>query len=128
MPWMTYNEAAAALGIKPDSVRRQARQRNWPRRTTNSGLAQVDVPPDRIPESRPASFPESAASSPPNSSDKSARQSSRIAGLEAALAASERRAAELVDDRDQWRSMTKSLLADLATERSKNWLNRLFGR
>ncbi|HRM73274.1 MAG TPA: hypothetical protein PLI13_01005 [Paracoccus sp. (in: a-proteobacteria)] len=127
MPWMTYNEAAAALGIKPDSVRRQARKRNWPRRTTNSGLAQVDVPPDRILEIRPAALPEPSTSSSTDYSE-SAQKSSRISGLEAALAASEKRAAELVEDRDQWRIMAKALLSDLATERSKNWLNRLFGR
>lgn len=38
---MTYAEAAERLGIKPDSVKRRARSRRWPRRVGNDGAARV---------------------------------------------------------------------------------------
>lgn len=51
--WLTYVEAAERLGIKTDSVKRRARARHWPRRTTNSGLVQVAIPADALPDDRP---------------------------------------------------------------------------
>lgn len=44
--WLTYAEAAQRLGIKIDSVKRRARSRRWPRRTSNAGLVQVAIPAD----------------------------------------------------------------------------------
>lgn len=41
--WLTYAEAAERLNIKPDSVKRRARARKWPRRTGNDGLARVRI-------------------------------------------------------------------------------------
>lgn len=46
--FLTYDEAADRLGIKPDSVRRRARARKWPRRKGNDGKAQVGIPPDAL--------------------------------------------------------------------------------
>jgi hypothetical protein len=43
--WLTYAEAAEVMRIKPDSVKRRARARNWPRRLGNDGLARVQLPP-----------------------------------------------------------------------------------
>lgn len=50
--WLTYHEAAEALGIKVDSVKRRARARRWPRRTGNNGVVQVGIPTDALAEGR----------------------------------------------------------------------------
>lgn len=42
--WMTYAEAAISLGIKPESVKRQARAKKWPRMLGNDGRALVKIP------------------------------------------------------------------------------------
>lgn len=121
--WMTYDEAAEALQIKADSVRRQARLRNWPRRTGNDGRVQVDIPEDRLTEN-PADDKKTEISLP------SPDHEMRIIRAEARAEAAEKRAEELAQDRDQWRAMAEALRADLATERSvsRTWLNRIFRR
>ena len=51
--WMTYDEAAERLRIKPDSVRRRAASRKWPRRQGNDGKARVRIPPEAVPDITP---------------------------------------------------------------------------
>jgi len=50
---MTYAEAAKLLGIKPDSVKRRARNRKWHRQKNNEGLTLVGIPLSIIPEEAP---------------------------------------------------------------------------
>ena len=52
--WHTYQEAADLLGIKPQSVKKRAIRRHWPRMTGNDGLARVQIPSDT---SAPVSSP-----------------------------------------------------------------------
>lgn len=47
--WLTYEEAAERLNIKPDSVRRRAAARKWARRLGNDGRARVRIPDDALP-------------------------------------------------------------------------------
>ena len=44
--WLTYREAAAVLGLKPEGVRSLARRRGWSRQTPNEigGVARVLLP------------------------------------------------------------------------------------
>jgi hypothetical protein len=42
--WMTYAEAAAALGVDPDSVARRARRQGWERMPGNDGTMRIAVP------------------------------------------------------------------------------------
>ncbi len=60
--WLTYEEAAARLGIKADSVRRRAASKKWARRQGNDGLARVRIPHDAIriptPDATPAVTPD----------------------------------------------------------------------
>lgn len=42
--WMTYDEAAKALGIKKASVQRRAALRKWPKRQGNGRKVQVGIP------------------------------------------------------------------------------------
>lgn len=44
--WLTYAEAAARLGIKPESVKKRAIRRGWPRQAGNDGLARIRLPDD----------------------------------------------------------------------------------
>lgn len=123
--WLTYDEAAKLLGVKPDSVRRQARAKSWPRQTGNDGKARVQLPPERLEEPRPAVLP---ASPPP---DASQDQTGRIIALEIRLEAAEKRAEDAAADRDRWQAMAEALRADLAAERSLvriSWLDRLLRR
>lgn len=46
--WLTYDEAATQLGVKPASVRRRAAARRWPKRAGNDRKARVGVPRDVI--------------------------------------------------------------------------------
>ena len=55
--WMTYDEAAQALGIKADSVRRRAAARKWPRRPGNDRTVRVGIPRDAIPNRTPDATP-----------------------------------------------------------------------
>lgn len=55
--WMTYDEAAKALNIKADSVRRRAASKKWPRRQGNDGLARVGLPAEIIPDATPVPTP-----------------------------------------------------------------------
>jgi hypothetical protein len=64
--WLTYDDAASRLGILPDSVRRRAAARKWPRRLGNDGRARVRIPDDAITHDvrgdvTPALHPEASA-------------------------------------------------------------------
>lgn len=56
--WMTYAEAGRIMGIKPESVKRRARSKHWPKTIGNDGLARIRIPdlphtrgnPEDIPE------------------------------------------------------------------------------
>lgn len=133
--WMTYANAAEALGIKLDSVKRRARARKWPRRTMNDAAVQVLVPADALAEGRSDNPANSIPPTPPP-------DDGRIAVAEARAEAAERRADETAQDRDRWRDMAEALRADLAAERARSesqvtvpiparrpgFLSRLLGR
>lgn len=120
--WLTYSDASERLGVKVASVKRTARAKKWARRTMNDGTVQVCVPADRLPDIR-ADDPEDR---PPVSSapDQSSEILARLAASEARLEMSERRATELAEDRDRWRSMAERL----SERQSVSFLDRLFRR
>lgn len=126
--WLTYNEAATALGIKPDSVRRRATARKWPRRQGNDGLARVLLPPDAMPQlppddgavDAPAFVP--ALSPDPGLIERAARAEARADALGAQVK-------DLRADRDAWRAMAEKLAAgdsDAGTARPSSFLERFF--
>lgn len=47
--WMTYAEAAAALGIAEESAKRAAQRKRWRRMIGNDGRARVLVPAEALP-------------------------------------------------------------------------------
>ena len=64
--WLTYAEASERLGIKPESVKRRARSRKWPRRVGNDGAARVLVPFERLEDARTESREDASAQIPPD--------------------------------------------------------------
>lgn len=103
--FMTYAEAAAVFGVKVESVQRRARNRKWPKKRGNDGLARVGVPSHLLDgaasseaDIRPASLP----GLPPVDTDDF-----RIKYLifEAENRQLRERLDELRADRDAWRAM-----------------------
>ena len=101
--WMTYAEAAAFLGIKPESVKRQARAKRWPRMLGNDGRALVKVPdlppPGGIREASPEeeSPPAIRPAPPPDDSRE------RLAAAETEIRLLRERLTDLTADRDALR-------------------------
>ena len=106
--WMTYAEAAARLGIKPESVKRRARSRKWPRRVGNDGAARVLVPRERL-DGAGEDAPEAGlpAVLPPQAPDAATLE--RAIRAEARADAAEMMLKEIRDDRDRWRAMAERL-------------------
>ncbi len=100
---MTYAEAAAFLGIKPESVKRQARAKRWPRMLGNDGRALVKVPdlppPGGIREASPEeeSPPAIRPAPPPDDSRE------RLAAAETEIRLLRERLTDLTADRDALR-------------------------
>lgn len=107
--WLTYAEAAERLNIKPDSVKRRARARKWPRRTGNDGLARVRI---ETPEGREE---ESAPDGPPISA--------RLLASETEVRLLRERLADLTADRDALREALAR-----AVERKPGLFARFFSR
>lgn len=115
--WLTYDEAAKLLRIKPDSVRRRATARKWPRRQGNDGLARVLLPPNVLPDHAPDALPEGVPAVIPDAGliERAARAEARADALAAQLD-------DLRADRDAWRD-----LADRLSAKPPLW-RRLLGR
>lgn len=132
--WLTYEEAAARLGIKADSVRRRAASRKWPRRQGNDGLARVRIPPDAIripaPDATPAITPDDPDG---RLRDEIAALTVRLSEAREELASAKADASGLRDrladtqaDRDRWRGMAEKL-SEAQVVPVGFWA-RLFGR
>lgn len=129
--WLTYSEAAKALDIKIDSVKRRARARRWPRRTGNDGIVQVGIPADVLAEDRADSLTDDPPSNPPQDPPLSAL----VEQLNnARLEATEHRAradalADQVRDLRTERDRLLSVIERQASEaRPVSFWTRLFGR
>ncbi|OOY26322.1 hypothetical protein BMI90_18450 [Thioclava sp. L04-15] len=100
LEWLTYDEAAKALGIKADSVRRRAAARKWPRRTGNDRKARVGIPRDIIPDATPAPTTDIT----PDDTDMiQIREELAEARTEVRLLREQ--ISDLKDDRDAWREL-----------------------
>lgn len=118
--WMTYDEAARALRIKPDSVRRRAASRKWAKRLGNDKLARVGIPRDIIPDVTPEPSPDVTPDNPDESEKlKQDLQSAllKINELEGAVLTAtakletlEQHLSDAQADRDSWRAQAKELL------------------
>lgn len=120
--FMTYDEAAKLLCIKPDSVRRRAASKRWPKRQGNDRKARVGIPahiiPDSIPAPSPALIPDDLALR-----EELAATKTSLARLEGQAEATAARLKDLIHDRDAWKAQAEHLAR---RERSGFW-SRLFG-
>lgn len=114
--WLTYAEAAERMRIKPDSVRRRAAARKWPRRIGNDGKASVGIPPDVIPDATPA-LPHDNPPQNPGPSVELAAAKTEIRLLREQLD-------DLKEDRDAWRAQSERL----SKARSRSIIDRILGR
>lgn len=112
--FMSYAEAAQRLNIKPDSVRRRARARKWPRRQGNDGLTMVGIPPGLLPPDRPEGAPPGP---PPDHTDHTDQ------ALAIRLTVAEARLADVTEDRDRL-----ARLLEKALEPRPSIIERIFGR
>ena len=130
---MTYAEAAASLGIKAESVKRQARAKRWPRMLGNDGRALVKVPdlppPGGVREVSPEgeSPPEILPPPPPDDTRE------RLAAAETEIRLLREQMADLRADRDALRDALARAAASQAeiarpVDRSRGgfwaWLTR----
>lgn len=110
--WLTWVEAADRLGIKPDSVKRRARSRHWPRKMGNDGMARVLIPSGRL-EAIPTDSREEGREEgrevilPPSSPDTSMLE--RAIRAEAKAETAEKILDEIRADRDHWREIANNL-------------------
>ena len=132
--WLTYDEAAERLGIKPDSVRRRAASRKWPRRQGNDGLARVRIPLSAIRTPGPDSIPARIPDDPDTGfRDELEQIRSQLSEAREELAASRAetsgirdRLADTQADRDHWRGLAEKLSE--AQTAAPSLFVRLFGR
>jgi hypothetical protein len=102
--WLTYEEAAERLQIKPDSVRRRAAARKWARRLGNDGRARVRIPPDAItPDIR-------GDITPALTPDELSAARVELAALRAELAGVRDRLADTQTDRDRLAALLEKAL------------------
>lgn len=100
--WLTYAEAAARLGIKPESVKKRAIRRGWPRQAGNDGLARIRLPDDLPAPSVPGPVPSPAA--PDTAGDKTGDDTrERLAAAETEIRLLRERLTDLTADRDALR-------------------------
>lgn len=129
--WLTYSEAAKALDIKIDSVKRRARARRWPRRTGNDGMVQVGIPADALAEDRADSLTDDPPINPPQDPPLSALvEQLNNARIEAAEHRA--RASALADQVADLRTERDRLLSVIERQASKpqpvSFWTRLFER
>lgn len=127
--WMTYAEAAASLGIKPESVKRQARAKKWPRMLGNDGRALVKIPdlppPGGLREGSPEE--ESPPKSVPNPPHDDTRE--RLAAAETEVRLLRERIADLTTDRDALRdALERAASSHAEIVRPVGFWGRLLGR
>jgi hypothetical protein len=101
--WMTYADAAAALGMTAESLRQRARREHWRKTLGNDGRALVLLPADadRVP---PGDTPGDTADDAPASRPAKRPDPDTASALQARIIEMESRAAELRLDLDRERT------------------------
>ncbi|WP_267168820.1 hypothetical protein [Sulfitobacter sp. F26169L] len=124
--FMTYEDAAKLLRIKPDSVRRRAASRHWPKRQGNDRKARVGIPtsiiPDGIPALTPDTIPYEHALREELATTKQA-----LARMEGQAEATTARLIDLAADRDAWKAQAERLASDLRPVVPASLWSRIFG-
>lgn len=121
--WMTYQEAAAALGMTPESIRARARREHWRKQLGNDGKALILVPADT------ASIPpgDTGSDAPVSRPVKRPEPDPVALALQARISDLETRAAELAAQVDRERSerLQERERADRLTDEVANLARQL---
>ena len=128
--FMTYDEAAALLRIKPDSVRRRAASKRWPKRRGNDRKARVGIPVSIIPDDTPAPIPDATPAITTDEVNLRAELAAAKEALARAEGQAEVTAARLIDlaaDRDAWRSQAERLALETRPVVPVSLWTRIFG-
>jgi hypothetical protein len=120
--FMTYEDAAKLLRIKPDSVRRRAASRRWPKQRGNDRKARVGIPVDIIPDGTPAIIPDEVALREELATTKQA-----LARMEGQAEATTARLIDLVADRDAWKAQAERLASEPRPVAPVSLWSRIFG-
>lgn len=123
--WLTYAEAAKLLNIKPDSAKKRAMRRHWPRLVGNDGKTRIQVPPEClgtvITDITP-DIPEDT--SPPHNDIRE-----RLAAAETEVRLLRERLDDLTADRDALRdALTQAASQAQTVRRVGGFWSRLFDR
>jgi hypothetical protein len=121
--WLTYREAADALGLpSPAAAKLRAKRGRWPKRQGNDGLVRVEIPEGTTPH-RPHIDPASPkADDPASTPDRSQIDTALQALREQLKAAGEREqrlTADLATERAAFATDKAALGSDLAAERAR---------
>ena len=120
--FMTYDEAAALLRIKPDSVRRRAASKRWPKRRGNDRKARVGIPVSIIPDDTPAITTDEV-----NLRAELAAAKEALARAEGQAEVTAARLIDLAADRDAWRSQAERLALETRPVVPVSLWTRIFG-
>ncbi len=101
---LTFDEAAEKLAIKPDSVRRRARNRGWHRIIGNDGLARVAVPVSALEKVQPLDTPPDVLPDIRADIDVVIRLEKQVSVLETEARMLREQNIELKADRDEWKA------------------------
>ena len=117
---MTYDEAAKLLRIKPDSVRRRAAMRKWPKKQGNDRKARVGIPVSIIPDDTPAP---THAIIPDDTGlrEELATAKEALARAEGQAEVTAARIIDLAADRDAWRAQAEALSKTIGESRTSFW-------
>ena len=118
--YMTYDEAAKLLRIKPDSVRRRAAMRKWPKKQGNDRKARVGIPVSIIPDDTPAP---THAIIPDDTGlrEELATAKEALARAEGQAEVTAARIIDLAADRDAWRAQAEALSKTIGEPRTSFW-------
>lgn len=103
---MTYAEAAAALGVKVDSVKRRARNRHWKRELGNDGLVRIAVPAAILATSLD-SPPDNPQDAPRDDPGDILRLERMVSALETEVRMLRETQGDLRAERDVWRELAQ---------------------
>lgn len=123
--WFTYAEAATVLGIKPDSVKRRAMRKRWPKRMGNDGKARIQMPDAVTNDITSDTTPDiTTDKSPPPERDDTRE---RLAAAETEVRLLREMVRDVTADRDAMRDALARAALDAQTVRHVSIWRRLFG-
>jgi hypothetical protein len=103
---MTYADAAKALRVQVDSIKRRARNRRWRREKGNDGLIRVGIPLDAL-AATVAIFPDSPGDMSPAVPRDMIRLEKEVSSLQTEVRFLREREADLKADRDAWKAVAE---------------------